>query len=97
MLFSSILERYENLIHNRGKIPLQEAIAVARKINKDRQKLQLDLQMENDKQIEQLARERVVEFVNNNDPNDDFFSRIEAIRSQTRVELTERFKNMCFQ
>ena len=55
------------------------------------------MQAENEKQIEQIARKRVVEFVNNCDPNDDFFPKIEAIYSQTWAEFSEQFKNTCSQ
>lgn len=97
-MFSSILERYNNLINKMGNsTSLCDIVEKARQIKTDQQKLLSSLHLQNESEIETQAKKRVIDFVNCGRAGVDFFAEIESIRSQTQLEYAERFKNMCDQ
>lgn len=97
-MFTPILERYNELINAMGNgISLYDVVEKARQIKTDQQKLLSSLHLQNESEIETQAKKRVIDFVNSGREGVEFFAEIESIRSQTQLEYTERFKNMCDQ
>ena len=83
-MFSSILERYNDLIYAMGNAAsLRDVVEKARQIKTDQQQLLSSLRLKNESEIETQAKNRVIDFINSGRDDVDFFAGIESICSQT--------------
>lgn len=80
-MFSSILERYNNLINAMGNAAsLRDVVEKARQIKTDQQQLLSSLRLQNESEIETQAKKRVIDFINSGRDDVDFFAGIESFR-----------------
>lgn len=100
-MFSSILKRYNDLIDNDGRrdsrFVLLDAVRYICETRRKRSALQKELNAQNEQLINDLAKQRVKEYVSSSRDDKDFFDQIAHIRLQTQTEINKRFENDCEQ